>query len=348
MFRTPSKLFKRDSVKDEEKAESSTREDQREDDRNPEKKKPSKKSRAPTPPAEMTEQVDSEWTKIPDKLPIRTSESYSRWRYDIEIILRVRDLWMIIQGKEKVPKDPGDSADSASKASYRKELNAWFLKDNKAKEVLTRSLDGRHHDMIRSCKWAQNIWSTIKAVYEQNTGTSVLHVMRELHDIKWTQGDSVMGFFGRIRTVANKAEALDAAIAESQILAKIMSEAPVIYTPLKESWEVSMLSGAELTIDQLLGQMVRVERQHEMTKATEEVIKYNSAYAVKNKVQHIPNCDNCGKRGHLKPACWMPGAGAHHRQQGNPDRQQNGKNQEQRNKNNGAAATAVPRANVGF
>ena len=333
MFRTPSKLVKRDLDK-EKKADQSTSEDQRSKE-----PKPPKKERHPSPPrseTKMTTQPD-EWNKVPDKLTILTSESYARWRYDIEIILSVRGLWKITTGDEKAPDRPDDLAAVSAdiRRIYYKDLNAWLLKDNKAKEILTRSLDSQHHDVIRSCKLASRIWSTLKTLYESNTGTSVLQVTREFHNMKWRLDDSVMGFFGRLRTVANKAEALNAAISSTTIIAKIMSEAPAVYTPLKESWEVTMLSGTKLTLDQLLGQMVRVERQHEQERQADDAHGLHKAFTVKTQQNfRTRNCDNCGKRGHFKAVCWLPGGGAHVNQQA--------QNRIQREDNGGTAATGAP------
>ena len=296
--------------------------------------------------------TQDEWTKVPEKLTILTSETYARWRYDIEIILSVRGLWKITTGDEKAPDRPDNLAEVSAdiRRIYYKDLDTWLLKDNKAKEILTRSLDSHHHDVIRACKYANKIWSTVKTLYESNTGTSVLLVTREFHDLIWRPDDSVMGFFGRLRTVANKAEALNAAISSTTIVAKIMSEAPAIYTPLKESWEVTMLSGTKLTLDQLLGQMVRVERQHQLVKGKEAESPHNpagSAFAVKKKLPFTGNCFNCGRKGHSAARCYAEGGGAHRDERHEQQREHAGRPQ-QANTRPRARASSAGHANVGF
>lgn len=257
--------------------------------------------------------MTDEW-KCPDKLPILTTESFSRWKYEIVIILKNRGLWKITNKEEKPPKALEEGATQQAITAYNKELEAWYAKDEKAKEILTRSLDERHHDMIRSCKYARKIWETIMTLYEQKTGTSVLLAQREFHEIKWTPTDTVLGFFGRLRTVANKLEALGSEVAETLIISKIISEAPVEYSALKESWEVSLLSGVQLNLDSLLGQMVRVERQKNQMKPAEPKTSpgdQGSAYLNRERKPFEGECFNCGKKGHSKAKCWAPGGGAY-------------------------------------
>lgn len=123
---------------------------------------------------DMASKSEDSWSKIPDKLPLLTSETYARWAYDIKVILQVRDLLNITIGKENPPGalDPAATADQKKK--YKDDCNAWIVKDAKAKEVLTRSLDSYHHDLIRSCGYARQIFETLRNVYEQKSGTTVL------------------------------------------------------------------------------------------------------------------------------------------------------------------------------
>lgn len=346
MFRTPSKLVKRD-------ADKSTSEEQRDKkEKEPEKQKQVKKERFPSPPkAEPEMSNESEFAKIPEKLPLLTADSYARWRYDIEIILRVRGLWRMTQGEEKPPATPDQLADRAAKEQFNKEMHDWYLKDNKAKEILTRSLDSRHHDMIRACKYAQKIWSLIKTLYEQNTGTSVLQVQREFHAMKWKNDDTVMGFFARLRTVANKSEALDSKITDTTIIAKVMAEAPAVYTPLKESWEVTMLAGTALTLDQLLGQMIRVEKsQPEKTKASSRHNhdEHSTALAVNQRTPFSGNCFNCGRQGHSAARCRARGGGAQAGKGARQTQQAQAGPAEQQAGPSGHNPRSSERANVGF
>lgn len=273
------------------------------------------KKEAKTPEDQMAAKATTEeFTKIPDKLPILASDNYARWKYDIEVVLRVRELWNVVSGRDAVPVNPGAGATAEAKAAFQKEANEWVTKDYKAKEVICRSLDSLHHDMIRSYKYSSQIWNCLKGVYEQNTGTSVLMIQREFYAIKWEPADKIMAYYTRLRSCANKAEAIGKKFEETAILAKMMADLPNSFTALKESWEISLLTnaGAALTVDQLLSQLIRVEKQHEAE--TSQEVKNATAYSARpgeNKSSYPGNCFNCGRKGHSAARCFRFGGGAY-------------------------------------
>ena len=74
--------------------------------------------------------------------------------------------------------------------------------------------------------------------------------------------------------------------------------------------------GAKHALDQLLGRMVLVERQIELERQSDAARILHKEFGAK--IQRTPrrrNCHNCGKRGHIKAVCWLPGGGAHFSQQ---------------------------------
>lgn len=253
---------------------------------------------------------DDEWAKIPEKLPVLTSDNYSRWAFDIEIILKNRDLWKIVDGTEKYPAALAAGADADAKRARANEVSAYVKKDTKAQEIITRSLDAIHHDMIRSCRFSSDMWSTLSAVYQVTTESSKLIAQREFHELKWKPDETVMSFYCRLRNCSNALELIGSKLDDNTVLAKFVAEAPAQYTALKESWEVSMLAGTKLTMSQLLQQLVRVEKQHGAAKAAnkkkeeEEQKHRNVAYAVRKPFSG--NCFNCGKKGHSAARCWSP------------------------------------------
>lgn len=260
--------------------------------------------------------AESEWAKIPEKLPTLTSDNYARWAFDIQIILKNWDLWKIVKKEEKHPAAPAAGADNAVKLQYQTDVAAYVKKDNKAQEIITRSLDAIHHDMIRSCKFSHNMWDTLNSVYEVTTDTSKLIAQREFHELKWKPDESVMSFYCRLRNTTNKLETIGSKLDENTVLVKLVAEAPAAFTALKESWEVSLLGGVKLTMSQLLQQLVRVEKQQHLVKDVaakkdeddDRLQGAGAAYAVRNKTKKPfeGKCFNCGKKGHSAARCWAP------------------------------------------
>lgn len=95
-------------------------------------------------------------------LPVLTSTSFQRWRFDIASALEAQDLYDIVYGTEVRPQL--DGTDGA--------IKKWRMKDAKARNMLSMSLDEEHHTMIRSCSSAAEIWKTLVKYRESSTTTN--------------------------------------------------------------------------------------------------------------------------------------------------------------------------------
>src|SRR2546421_3855020 len=138
-------------------------------------------------------------------LPLLTSGSFARWKFEMMIILESRDLMNIVIGKEpeprvptltklpKVSEDPTTRSKQKEyddimaenenlKQNYYQSLKSFNSKEAKAKELLSRSCDDSHHSMIRSCTKASEIWQTLCNLYEQKTTTNVFLAQRQFHE----------------------------------------------------------------------------------------------------------------------------------------------------------------------
>ena len=177
------------------------------------KEKKSKKKRKPDTSSggdqRMADTAKSdEWMRAPDRLPILTKDNYPRWKYDINVILMARDLLKMSQGSEKLPSALAADADNATKEDYNKKYTEWVQRDAKAREILTRSLDSRHHDLIRSCTTAYGITKTLMSMHEQKSSQNLFLVQREYHECKWFATTTALEFISKVKTITNKMETL--------------------------------------------------------------------------------------------------------------------------------------------
>ena len=247
-----------------------------------------------------------------------TDKTYQRWKYDIAIVLTSRGLLKMANGDELPPDAPGDDATEAAKAAYKKRFDAWLTKDAKAKEVVIRSLDDKHHDMIRSCLTAYEILKTIKTLHEQKTASNLFEAQRQYHDLCWTTGTTALEYVSRVKVVASKIEALGEKVSEAMLMAKILNDLPPEYEMLKEAWEVTAMSrGAVLKLDDLISQLIRHEKKlsqsqpsdeptgdssnEEYESADDEMPGTNMAYTASSRF--YGNCRSCGQGGHKQEDC---------------------------------------------
>ena len=68
-------------------------------------------------------------------------------------------------------------------------LPAWRKKDSTAMAILSKALDDEHHNFIRACTSAKEMWTTIVALKEQATQSTKLLAQQEFHAFKWDTGD---------------------------------------------------------------------------------------------------------------------------------------------------------------
>lgn len=126
-------------------------------------------------------------------------DNYQRWKYDTTVMLQTRDLLRIASGDEKLP-DPlstKDKKDGSKVKQYQDGVAAWTIKDARAREILVRSLDERHHDMIRSCATALGILKTLRTLYEQQSATNLYQVQSQYHDLQWTRDMNALEFISQ-------------------------------------------------------------------------------------------------------------------------------------------------------
>ena len=156
----------------------------------------------------------------------------------------MRDLWQVASGRLKpptVPTKPTSAKDGAEGSetrkaaevkyeiavkTYKEQLSDWNLKDARAREILTRSMDDRHHEMIRSCVTAMGMFNTLQQVYEQKSASTVFIATREFHELRWTGDTSAITFVSRLRSIASKLESLGEKISDAMLMSKIMNELP--------------------------------------------------------------------------------------------------------------------------
>ena len=326
MFRTPPKQ----SVKDEEDSRSEEKPDEKKADDPPkkplerpptppkkkekeEKKRKEKKKKPSDTADDMGDAKSDEWMRVPERLTILTKDNYARWKYDITVVLQVRELVKMTNGEEKLPARPAEGAEPAVVEKYMKDYKAWIQRDARAKEILTRSLDGRHHDMIRNCTTAYGIAKTLMSMYEQKSSTNLFLVQREYHECHWTRDMTALEFIAKVKIITNKLDTLGEKVSDTMIMSKIVNEMPQSYNILKETWEVAMLSSTStLSLQDLTAQLIRHENRtpkKQSDTGKEKKPDSGGALVVKHKVKQRKakgkGCYTCGKEGHFSADCFQ-------------------------------------------
>lgn len=267
-----------------------------------------------------------------NKLPILTKSSFTRWKYEMSIIIAAKDLSQIVLGNDKGPIPPElpavpdvlDIQDVAQVAAYeiaraqrkaliddyQKLLSAWTRRDAEAMQLLSRSLDDHHHLMIRGCGHSRHIWTALINLYEQKTSTNIFLAQRQLHECKWKSTHTALSFIAELRQIAARLDSLGEPITEGMVISKIMNELPTPYQHLRDQWEIGTLGGMRLTLDDLQSQLIRVEALADSRKkpshGSEALLtsepQRNRTYS-RPGANKSSTCHHCGKTGHFIAEC---------------------------------------------
>lgn len=248
---------------------------------------------------------DSE--KIDFKLPLLTAGTFPRWKYDMKIVLQVRGLWEIATGTELPPDRPmkgranKKEEEAAVEQEYKEKLEKWseetgkwMKKDAKAREVITRSLDECHHQMIRSADRAFEMMALFTRMYEHASSHNVFAASQRFTECKWKEGTSIMVFIAEVKSLAASMAALGNNGSESTVISKIISSLPPSYDMVRESLEVSALAGGRLDLTAVTAQLVRHEERIRDRWDKKQVADDGCGLAAKQ-FKFGGKCHNCGR-----------------------------------------------------
>jgi hypothetical protein len=277
--------------------------------------------------------------KVDFKLPLLSSAtSYPRWKYDMKIILEVRGVLAVASGEDRKPLRPAPPTNirvdyskcktpedkqlvkeqaeqeaaeryAAQVENFEKDLAIWKKKDAKAREVIARSLDERHHQMIRSATTALEMGSLFEDMYERKSSQNVFAATQKNTEVKWTDGMSAMAFVAEVKRLAANLTTLGCHVSDESMIAKILNSLPKAYDNMRESWEINMLAGNDLDLNSLIQQLVRHEERLAVSARPLEQTD-GCELAAGTGFRMAGKCYNCGLRGHKKEECFAPGGDA--------------------------------------
>ena len=127
--------------------------------------------------------------------------NYLRWKYDVEIALRSKGLWSIVDGSRVEPEnqprlfgDQGASYSRVSTSSSNVALSAdqiAFTEDNfKALKVIADSVSDKNHQYILNTLSTKDAWSRVIKMHENATELNVNVLMRQYHSLPFEQDTS--------------------------------------------------------------------------------------------------------------------------------------------------------------
>ena len=233
-----------------------------------------------------------------------TASNYQRWKFEVSAILGSKQVLDVTLGVDPMPTD-------------QSMLSAWKKKDWTAMAIISRALDDEHHNFIRACSSAKEMWTTIVALKEQATQSTKLLAQQEFHSFTWEPGMTVSAFLSQLNLIAGKLDALEVKPDDSSFIGKVIHCLPQEYDAFRQSWRLSTkedCSFVELQA-QLLSAEADMMARDPLASSTGDAFfgKARSSRGppagtrcqrcdrleVKSKV----TCYHCGEQGHMRKDC---------------------------------------------
>lgn len=173
---------------------------------------------------------------------------YDYWSMLMENFLRSKEYWQVVDSGVAEP-----AADVTLTNSQRAELDAMKLKDLKAKDYLFQAIDRSILETILCKDTSKHIWDSMKKKYAGNVKVKRAHLQSlrtEFETLRMKVGESVLDFFSRTMTIANKmrinGEKMEDVTIMEKILRSMTPKFNYVVCSIDESKDIDSLSIDEL------------------------------------------------------------------------------------------------------
>lgn len=224
-------------------------------------------------------------------------ENFHLWKFKMKMVLEERDLWDIVSGDEQRPED------SAGAVAFNK-------RSKKALATICLSLANSQLLQVRHCTAPEEAWRVLERLYENKSLANRLFLRRKFFTTQMAEGDNVLAHITKVRTMADKLEAVGAGIEEEDTVMTLLCSLPESYGSLITALE----SRAEdLTLEFVAARLLHEEQKrlenHTMDSNTRETAFQVHTYPGDENIARKPRpstqypCHYCGKVGHWKREC---------------------------------------------
>lgn len=211
----------------------------------------------------------SEGSFVQPAIP-RFDGHYDHWSMLMENFLRSKEYWNLV---ETGFVEPADGA--AVTEAQQKSLDEMKLKDRKVKNYLFQAIDRTILETILKKDTSKQIWDSMKKKFEGNAWVkrSILQALRrDFETLEMKPGESVIDYFSRVMSVANKMRNYGEDMQDVKVVEKILRSLTekfnYIVCSIEESKNIDQLS-----IDELESSLIVHEQKFHRNSGEEQALK---------------------------------------------------------------------------
>jgi transposase InsO family protein len=226
------------------------------------------------------------------------NSNYYPWKTKVALVLQNEELWGYADGSLTEPTDVAQKP-------------GWKKNDTRTRAIITLSISNSLIIHIRGATTAAETWKAVTSHFEQKGPMGIIHALRDISTTRYDETESLEAHVKKFATFQEDLAMMEHKIEDRDFVMYLLASLPTSF----DHFSTSILSSgtvpdSKILIPRLLDEESRRKRP---TEHDSENTYYQSSAKGKGRVGRAGpstrNCENCGKRGHVKANCWVPGGG---------------------------------------
>ncbi len=127
-------------------------------------------------------------------VPELVGPNYLQWKRKMIDVLRSRNLWRLVDGKQPKPTD----AD---------ELVIWEERYDQARGLIGQTVADNLHVHIEALEDPIQVWKALATLFDKTDGVSAYYFEKKIHSIDPSEFDRIESFLAEIKTLNEKLNA---------------------------------------------------------------------------------------------------------------------------------------------
>jgi hypothetical protein len=157
----------------------------------------------------------------------------------------------------------------------------------------------------------KDVWDMLKAIFKGRSSLISVNLGQHLQSTKCSEDDSICDHFAKLTDMRKQLASMGKTISDTKYTSILMGSLPKSYSQtLSAIAATSKITGTAVTPSVVIS-LATDKYDKQTVKGSGLPNEALAADTRKNKKgkQHDVECDNCHKKGHMKPECWAKGSG---------------------------------------
>ena len=149
------------------------------------------------------------------KIEKLNADNYHTWKFNLKMILKMKNLWDIVTGTETV----AVGATPTKRLEFKK-------RDDQAHSIICLSVKESLQIYVRNTDTGQEAWKNLAEHFEEKTLAKKIHFRRKLYSTRLQSGSSMVEHVNALRTIGEHLESLEDPVADKDMVMILLSSLP--------------------------------------------------------------------------------------------------------------------------